>query len=472
MFVLALETSTSAAKAMLYDTKNGVVAVESTPYTAQMDRAGVQDTEALFLATMDAGRKVASGKEISAVAVSGVWHSVAICDAKMRPASPSYVWTYTGASSVCQRARADDAFTKRIYNETGCMPNVTYPLYTVRHLIENGLDTKEKLFCSQAGYNFYHMTGERQDTASIVSGMGLLNIHTLEYSDAAFNFMGTDKTQWAPLCNYHDTRPLTEACAALLGIAPGIPVVPPHADGALNQLGNGAVRPGLMTFSVGTSAAIRLSTEKPVLSNPPATWCYVGAEGWMSGAATAGACNCVNWFRETVLKDRWSFQELESGFGSFTDSTPVFLPFLFGERCPGWRDERRGGFLQMGGGDAAPSLFKAICEGVLFNVLHCYNILTELGGTPKKILMSGGILNSPPWTQMAADIFGREIVLSQTAQTSLLGGTVLAMQAAGLLDNLQDFEDCSTKTAVPQPGAHAAYQKKFERYLEYYQKGA
>lgn len=466
--VLVLETSTSAAKALLYDTLEGIVSVETRPYPAQVNRAGAQDTEAVYLATMAAGRAVAAGRDIAAVAVSGVWHSVAVCDAAMRPVTPTYTWAYTGASAVCQRVRSDAGLTRALYGETGCMPNVTYQPYTLRHLTENGLDVRDKQFCSQAGYNFYRMTKERRETACIVSGMGLLNTHSLEYSDLAFEFMGVDKSQWAPLTNFRETFPLGAEAAGLLGISAGVPVVPPHADGALNQLGNGATRPGFMTFSVGTSAAIRLSTPKPILSDPPATWCYVGAEGWMSGAATAGACNCVNWFKEDTLNNRWSFEELERDFGDFASQTPVFLPFLFGERCPGWRDERRGGFMELDGNTSVSSMFKAICEGVLFNVFQCYEILTALSGRPERMILSGGILNSPQWAQMAADIFGREMILSETAQTSLLGGAVLAMHAAGVLENLGDYQDRSGSAVFPRPEAHGVYREKYRRYLDFY----
>ena len=468
MLVLALESSTSAAKALVYDTKKGIVAEDSRSYPTSIGSNGKLDTETVFQTTLEVGRTIAANMDIAAVAVSGVWHSVAICDSSMKPVTPTYMWTFTEAGEVCRQIRSDKQLAKQIYTETGCMPNITYQPYTIRHLIENGLNLKDKLFCSQAGYNFYHMTGEWLETASIVSGMGLLCVHTRSYSDAAFEIMRVKKQQWAPLCDYRDTHPLHADCAAFLGIPAGIPVVPPHADGALNQIGNGAIRPGRMTFSVGTSAAIRLSTNTPILSDPPATWCYAGVKDWISGAATAGSCNCINWFKESALQNKWSFKELESTFCVPNHKTPVFLPFLFGERCPGWRDERRGSFLELDESTTIPDIFQGICEGILFNIYHCYHILTKLSGIPEKIIMSGGILNSPLWSQMAADIFGREIVLSQTPQTSLLGGAVLAMHAAGALKNLEDYMDPSDTLCSPQSDAHEAYTEKFERYLSFY----
>lgn len=467
MLVLVLEASTSAAKALLYDSENGVAAVVNEPYSTDVDSGGRQDTEQVYLATLRAGHKVAAGRDVAAVAVSGVWHSIAVCGSGMKPAERTHTWTFTSASGLCRDIRQDKRLAAEIYKRTGCFPNVTYQPYTLRYLRENGLDLRDKLFCSQGGYNFYRMTGTLLETACMVSGMGLLNTHTKEYDDFILDFTGIKKGQLGELATYRDTLPLTAECAGALGIAPGIPVVPPHPDGALNQLGNGACRPGIMTFSVGTSAAIRLAASGPVLSDPSATWCYVGVDCHMSGAATAGACSCVNWFKDVVLEGKHSFQELESGMPD-AKNAPVYLPFLFGERCPGWTDEREGSFHELRGSTTASDMFAAICEGVLFNIFQCYEILAGLCGPPDKIIVSGGILNSQKWMQMAADIFGRTLTLSKTAQASALGGAALALHAAGELEDVKDFSGGEGETVSPRNGA--GYGEKYRRYLTWYEK--
>ncbi len=49
-----------------------------------------------------------------------------------------------------------------------------------------------------------------------------------------------------------------------MGLRPGIPVIPVCSDDGMNQIAIGGYRMGAMSFSVGTSAAIRLSTQRPV----------------------------------------------------------------------------------------------------------------------------------------------------------------------------------------------------------------
>ncbi|QTQ14924.1 hypothetical protein HRQ91_10895 [Treponema parvum] len=62
------------------------------------------------------------------------------------------------------------------------------------------------------------------------------------------------------------------------------------------------------------------------------------------GGATSGACNCQDWFKQKFFPEGTTYKEIESRL-SHTRDTPVFLPFLFGERCPGWNEKRTGGFL-------------------------------------------------------------------------------------------------------------------------------
>ena len=113
--------------------------------------------------------------------------------------------------------------------------------------------------------------------------------------------LGISSSQLGKVITYEEVSPLTDEGAELLGITPGIPVVGACSDGGLNQVGAGATASGIMTFSVGTSGAIRLSTEEPVLPEDPGTWCYLSPAGYLSGAATSGCCNCVDWAKDRLF---------------------------------------------------------------------------------------------------------------------------------------------------------------------------
>ena len=447
MNILVLEASTTSAKAMLYDTDTGKFDVKSRAYTGNYEDVTMHRADNVYEQMIALGREVAADHEISMISLSGTWHSLFLCDQDMKPVTPVYLWSYTGAAEVCKELREDPEYVKWFYNKTGCMVNAIYPFFKLLLLKKKGYDLSRHYIFGQGTYNNYRMTGKRIITECLASGTGLLNTHTKKYDPEILKEAGITEDQLSEVIDYKHTYPLTAEAAAALGVKPGIPVVPTSSDGGLNQVGVGASVEGVMTFSVGTSGAIRLTTAQPVLPDQPSTWCYMSPKAWLSGAATNGCCNCIDWYKDHAFGQDVSYGEIEKGITD-RETNPVFLPFLFGERCPGWNDERKGGFLEILPKHKANDLYLAVQEGVLFNLYHCYKMLTKVNEPPKRIKFSGGILHG-----------------------SLLGGAVLAMELAGVIGDVRDFDPAPAKIIRPNPEMADFYEKKFERYLKCYEAG-
>lgn len=465
MSVLILETSTSSAKALLYDEIKGIVSTKIIPYNKEKNSIAMQDCDDVCRSVLEAGRQIAFSQDVEAIALCGTWHSIVVCDRSMKPVSPSYSWAYTDSMPEIANIRKDHRLTLDLYHRTGCMVHSTYGFYTLMHLKNSGMEFRDKLFASQAGYIFYTMTGERVESSSTMAGTSLLNVHSKQYDPFILSMLGLDAEQFGRLVTYRDTYPLLKNIADALGVKPGIPVVPAYPDGAMNQVGSGALEYGIMTMSVGTSAALRFTVDKPMIPEEPSTWCYVGVDSWVSGAAISGAGSCVDWLRRSVFNGNMSFKTLESAAAS-QESTPVFLPFVFGERSPGWQDDRLGGFFDVRPQHDYGSMYRGLLEGICFNLRQCYSLLTSIAGEPKEIRLSGGIINSPFWTQMLSDVLGRELYVSRFDQASSLGSVALALFALGKLAKLSDFKVDSYTKVLPRESQE--YKNKYERYLYWY----
>lgn len=467
MYILALESSTTSAKAMLYDTEKGTYEVKTKTYKQVYDDITIHDAESVFKETMDLGKALCAGKKIDIISLGGTWHSVMLCDKDMKPQTPIYLWSYTGAADLCKELRKDKPYVKEFYHKTGCMVNAIYPAFKLKLLKEMGYCIDDYLISGQGTYNMFRLTGERVVTDSMASGTGLLNIHTKQFDTEILEDIGIKESQLCRLVSYKDTFPLSKEGAELLGIEEGIPVIPTGPDGGLNQVGAGALGDGVMSFSVGTSGAIRLTTQKPVIPEEPSTWCYLSPKTWLSGAATSGCCNCVDWFKTRMFSPGTTYADIEKGFGD-TEDTPVFLPFLFGERCPGWQDERNAAFFDVKPFHTANDLYHGVMEGVLFNLYQCYEVLSKINGIPKKIKLSGGILHSAYWTQMCADIFGTDMEVDNAEHSSLLGGVALGMELLGEIQDVTEFTIESAKVIHPNLEKTNAYAKKYARYKYWY----
>ncbi len=468
MHILTLESSTTSAKAMLYCPDTGQIDVATEEYRQEDLIGGNLNPENVFLQTVALGKKLCAGKDVAIIALCSAWHSVFLCDQQMHPLTGVYNWTSPVASDLCAKKREDEAYVQDYYRRTGCMVNAIYPSFKLMYLKSLGFDLQTCTIFGQGSYNTYRLVGKRVVTDCMVSGAGLLNVHVKQYDKAILDEIGIGPKQLCKIVTYDHTYPLTQEGAEFLGLKSGTPVIVACSDGGYNQIGIGAQSEGLMSFSVGTSAAIRLTVNKPLLPDPPSTWCYMSPTGWMSGAATSGACSCTAWFKESFLQGE-NYQEIEAVCQERTDA-PVFLPFVFGERCPGWKDDAKGIFTCIQPAHDKYDLYCAVLEGVLFNIYHCYRILKEHNNdlTPR-IILSGGILNSPMWTQMCADIFQTDLEIPENEQSSLLGGIVLGMELLGLKEQTAQLFQ-KNRIVKTNPLRHPYYYEKFEQYLFWYNK--
>lgn len=469
VLILVLESSTTSAKAMLFDPARGAAGTLSRPYSSaasQLKEVGAQDADLVFAETAALGRQICQGKKIDLVATSGTWHSLLVTDGDIRPLTPSFTWAYNGAAAAAERLRAREPFCRAFYQRTGCMVHAIYPAFKLMMLKEQGFSLSGKRLCSQSSYNVFQLTGKTVTSASSSSGSGLLNAGSRGWDQETLAMLGIKEEQLFRLTNYHEPLALNTRGAGLLGLPEGTPVLVNYPDGALNQVGAGALRPGKMTFSVGTSGALRLSASAPRLPEKPSTWCYMSPDAWLIGAATSGACNCLDWYMN-FFGGNLRYADLESG-DIDRERAPLFLPFLFGERCPGWHDAWTGGFCGLRPDHTPRELYHSIQEGILFNLYQCYQLLSQLGGAPGEIHLSGGILNSPKWMQMCADIFGREMLCSDISNVSMIGAAVLGMKALGCLKDIADYAHVGGERLTPDPAKHAHYARRFAAYMERY----
>lgn len=476
MIVLALEASTSAAKAALYSVENGLLGTLGIPYSSDICDTVTIDPEGAFQAVTDCGRLLLEKLKISEVDIIGlssIWsHSILMLDEDRQPMGRISTWANTDCAGTVSRYKKDAELNRRFYRKTGCPIHSIYTLWKWMHFRESaGAGQGRKVFISTLPeFIFEKLTNRPAVSKTVASAGGMLNIHSLEWDDEILKFAGISAEMLSPLREPEFTEPLGARAAGLLGLKPGIPVVVAGADGALNQIAAGGLKKGIMTISVGTSGALRLSNDKPVLPDKPSTWCYYGAEGKrIVGAATSGAGNCVEWLARKVFSGTKTMKELDLGLeGGDFQNAPIFLPFLFGERCPGWEDTRQGGFCGLTGSHKDTDLYFSVLEGVLFNLFQCYKTLNDIMDEPEYISISGGIEHSGAWLQMAADIFGKEIHTSDVRDASLLGAVKVALKVTGILKSLQEIDPGAGDKYTPDYLKSSIYKERYERYIKCY----
>ncbi len=472
MIILALEASTTSAKTMVFDTQTGETAVRSRRFELDGPDDAVRDGDAIYTQLMALGREAAAGRGVDLVVLSGTWHGLTLRSPALDALTPVMEWPYTGARDVCARLREDTAFMRWFYERTGCMVNASYPVFKLVHLAERGVDLTGAVVMDQPTLIFARLTGRVWTNPSLASGTGLFNAETLDWDTEIIRRMGLEGIVLPELRATTDTAPLRDEAATLLGLTPGIPVLTPGPDGGLSQVGDLATEPGDMTFSMGTSGALRFATDRPALSRGFSTWSYRSPLGGLSGAATSGCTNCVDWARERFFGLSTDYAEIEPMLSADRESLPVFLPFLFGERSPGWSDQRRGGLLDMTPAHSRADLYQAVLEGVSYSLYHCFRELTAVNGQPRRIILSGGVLSSPFWTQLTVDVFGTEMEASKQQHSSIVGAVRMGLLASGLEMTHPALDGGERRLLTPRQDRRAQYDEGFARYLDRYERTA
>jgi gluconokinase len=465
MTVLVLEASTSAAKAMVVDTAMPAIKSVVKPYTLQQRN----DALTILSLVLQAGREALSGyRSVDAIALGSTWHALLLCDESMNPVSPLWTWADGFADSVCKGLRKNTGYTLDFYMETGCTVHASYPFFKLMHLRQTDQFKQQYRVADQGSHMFYALTDQWSTSLSMASGTGLLNLHTRTYSERVHDELGLDHDLQLPaLQSLGYTAPLNSRSAALLGLQSGIPVLPCYSDGGLNQVGSDALDEHIMTLSMGTSAAKRLSVAEPKLSPTQSTWCYLSPKGYLAGAATSGCSNCVQWAKERLFPASSTFAEIEKPVRA-DNEVPIFLPFLFGERSPGWDAARRGALMGLCSSHTAHDQYQAVLEGVIYNLNQCYLELQKSTGSIDTIKLSGGVLHSAIWSQMCSDILGVPLLVDASVQSSMAGGAILAFEFLNH-EIPPQLVQSSGRTLYPNEEAHALYQKRFEEYLYWYQ---
>jgi gluconokinase len=299
---------------------------------------------------------------------------------------------------------------------------------------------------------------------SVASGTGLFNLNHLDWDDEMLRIVGATADR---LSEHVATTTVVEGVepryAREMGVRPDSLVVIGAGDGLLSNLGAGSVEPGQATCTVGTSGAFRVLSREPKLDEKERTWCYLLTdEAWVVGGAINNAGLAYRWIRELLYHDEDAHAALdeEAGLAGAGSEGLVFLPYLSGERSPSWNPVARGVLFGLALHHNRRHLLRAVVEGVAYAMYAVLLAVEDVTGQTTEIRGSGGLLRSPLWVQVMADVCGREIVVPHVVETTALGAVLLAMYALGEITDL-----VQARERVPIGACYAPHAENHELYL-------
>ena len=203
-------------------------------------------------------------------------------------------------------------------------------------------------------------------------------------------------------------------------------------DGAAGNLGSGATRPGFVAINFGTSAAVRAVPSADAVL-PLGLFQFVIDQGrHLLGGAVSNAGNLRDWCRrELRLPDEEGRLDelLCSAFSGAARLT--ILPFWVGERAPTWPEDLTGTVVGLSQATTAADLLAATLTAACLRLSEIFEQVESAIGRARKIIVSGGILQSPASLQILADSLGRDLEVCADQDASLRGAAVHALERLG-----------------------------------------
>jgi gluconokinase len=145
------------------------------------------------------------------------------------------------------------------------------------------------------------------------------------------------------------------------------------------------------------------------------------------------------------------------------------LPYLAGERGPGYHAAARGALTGIGLAAKPEEVFRAVLESIALDFAGLdRRLATVVGGVLRVVASGGALARSPLLVEIIAGALGRPIDVSSEAEASTRGAAALALAAAGVISSPSALAAPPTRTVKPEPAAVIAYRAAAERQADLY----
>jgi len=481
---LGIDVATTGSKSLLVNEAGLVLAAASSPHTLQTPKPlwSEQDPEEWWRAVSvsiqrilaDAGIK---GEDVSAIGLTGQMHGLVLLDHSGRVLCPAILWNDQRTQIQCDEIH-HRVGRERLIQVTG---NVALTGFTAPKLLwvqqnEPAVYRKARHVLLPKDYIRYRLTGDFAMDKADGSGTILFDLKARTWSQEILSSLGIDPAWMPPTFEGPEfTGKLTAEAARVTGLKAGTPVAAGSGDQAAQAVGVGAVEPGVVALTVGTSGVVFATTPSAIIEPEGRlhAFCHALPGMWHLMGVMLSAAGSLQWYRDT-LAPNMSFDDL------LKEAEPVnagceglqFLPYLSGERTPHPDPLARGAFIGLTLRHERGHMTRAVLEGVSFGLKDIFTLIQKAGLSEiRQVRASGGGTKSALWRQILSSILEAELVTVNTSEGAAYGAALLAGVGAGnWLDVISACKSAIriTGSTTPDPVQVNTYRKTYPLYCELY----
>jgi xylulokinase len=488
---LGIDVGTSGTKALAIDARGKILGQTIATYPCHHPKPlwSEQDPDDWWQATVKSVRAVIKqarlkAADIKAIGLSGQMHGSVFLDRQNRVVRRAILWNDQRTAAECEeierRAGGRKQLIKLVANPA--LTGFTAPkiLWLRNHEPKNFEKTVKILLPKDEIRR--RLTGEFATEVSDASGMLLLDVVRRQWSKTLLSKLDLDAGLFAKCYESEEvTGRLTREAAKLLGLSTDCVVVGGAGDCAAGAVGNGIVRRGVLSTSIGTSGVVFVHSDTPEVDplGRLHTFCHAVHGKWHMMGVTLAAGGSLQWFRNALCaadaadaeRQKVDIYDLLSAEAAGTPPGAeglFFLPYLAGERTPHADPLARGALVGLTLKHTRGHVVRAVMEGVTFSLRDCLAIIEEQGVNVRQIRASGGGAKSAFWRQMQADMFGKTVVTMAADEGPAYGVALLAAVGAGEFKDVVEACDATVKT-TGQTKPNAPARRHYDQAMPVYQ---
>ena len=482
-FVLGIDVSTTATKAVLVDRDGAVAGIGTAEYAFEQPRPlwseqapGLWDDGAATAIRAALRAADTGGEAVDAVGLTGQMHGLVLLDRHDSVLRPAILWTDQRTAAECDWIRGAVG-PERLIRITGndAVPGLTAPKLVWVREHEPDVWSAAAHVLLPKDYVRLRLTGEHAIDKADGAGTLLFDLAARDWSEEMLDALAVPRG-WLPPSHEgpEPTGSISPDAAARTGLRAGTPVVAGGGDQSANAVGTGVVGPGAAALSLGTSGVVFAATDAPLFDRAGRVhaFCHAVPDRWHLMSVMLSAAGSLRWFRDVFAPDE-DFGRLVAAAADVraAEDGLFFLPYLNGERSPYPDPRARGVFAGLTLSHDRRHLTRAVLEGVAFGLRDGLDLMIAAGmPTPPTIRASGGGIASALWRQILADVLGAELATVNTTEGAAFGAALLAAVGAGWFPSVDAATTSLVRaTVVAAPGdAMAAYRAAHETYRALY----
>ncbi|MBQ9357873.1 MAG: glycerol kinase GlpK [Prevotella sp.] len=476
--IIAIDQSTSATKALLFDEQCRLLARADKEHRQYYPREGwvEHDAEEIYDNMVEVIRQVVSDACVAkphspqsvggpfTIAITNQRETVVVWDkATGKPISHAVVWQDTRGAELCRTLQAQ-GHGPMVMERAGLLIDPNFSATCVAWLLDNIPDARQQAESGQLlmgtidTWLIWKLTGGKvhaTDTTN-ASRTLLFNIHTMQWDDDLLALFRIPRTM----------MPSVLPCDAVYGetTVEGLFSEPVKIAGVLGD-SHGALAGqmcfsegmGKVTYGTGSSVMVNIGT-KPL--TPPkglvtsVAFSLLGKHyyGYEGNIYSTGAT--LKWIADQ-LKMVDHPREMEALATSVPSSGGVYIvPAFSGLGAPWWRSDVKGAVLGLTFATTKAHFMRAALESIALQVTDLVGAMTRATGEPlREIAADGGPTKNMFLMQLQADLLSTPVVCTEVDDASALGAAVMAGFATGLWHSFDEVAALRKVTSVIKPQA-------------------